>query len=181
MKQSTSRKESNMSLLEELEALANRVDVLAQSLCLSVGVESDRHEATEIAKAIRAFIASSREEEKPRYRCEGCGEWLDEKDVEGIGTAIVYHVRAVPDKNGDPEPEQCGPVSIPSASAGTEGPGLCEAIERFRRERGVHKGPHYLATAENPDGTIRTCAQCWEAYSKAEDDLDTAIAEGGKR
>lgn len=169
MKQSTSRKESNMSLLEELEALANRVDVLAQSLCLSVGVESDRHEATEIAKAIRAFIASSREEEKPRYRCEGCGEWLDEKDVEGIGTAIVYHVRAVPDKNGDPEPEQCGPVSIPSASAGTEGPGL------RKHAHSVIKGwVRFMTSKDDSECNARADTICAQIF-------DAALREGEKK
>jgi hypothetical protein len=50
-----------------------------------------------------------------RWRCEGCGEYIDAKDVEGIGTPVVYHicVEAVSDGHGgvDPEPYQCGPVS----------------------------------------------------------------------
>ena len=57
-----------------------------------------------------------------RWRCEGCGEVVPEKDVEGIGTPVVYHVgvEMVSDGHGDydPEPYQCGPVVEESGSTG---------------------------------------------------------------
>jgi hypothetical protein len=45
---------------------------------------------------------------------------------------------------------------------------LWEALERFRRTRGVHKGPHN-------ERTIQVCAACDEAYVKAEAELDAAL------
>ena len=44
-----------------------------------------------------------------RWRCDWCGEWLDDNDVEPYGRGFC-HVVAVHGRDGEPEPSPCGPV-----------------------------------------------------------------------
>ena len=59
---------------------------------------------------------------------------------------------------------------------------LLEALREFKRERGKHDGPHYVPTADAPDGLVKGCVQCELSYIEAEARLDAAIAavEGRK-
>jgi hypothetical protein len=58
--------------------------------------------------------SEKRGEGMKKYVCQQCLAELDEKDVEGIGTPVVYHVGVEPVSDGhggvNASPFRCGPV-----------------------------------------------------------------------